>query len=70
MTHSLEPPLILDDRPYNLQPLSSDFGAEVRGISLKDISKGRNDSVIEQIIQDLRKYRALVVRDQVCQNNL
>ena len=48
-----------------MRPLEGVFGAEVQGILLKEVKQGRNDSIINQIIRDLRKYRVLVVRDQV-----
>ncbi|WP_063711451.1 MULTISPECIES: TauD/TfdA dioxygenase family protein [Nocardia] len=46
---------------YHIDPLASTFGAEVFGI---DLSGPLEESVSASLIDDLLKYRVLVVRDQ------
>ncbi|MEV4129353.1 TauD/TfdA family dioxygenase [Nocardia sp. NPDC049707] len=46
---------------YHIDPLSSTFGARVSGI---DLSRPLNESDSVSLVDDLMKYRVLVVRDQ------
>lgn len=47
---------------YLLEPLSTSFGAQIFGI---DLSRPLNESDSTCLVEDLLKYRVLVVRDQV-----
>ena len=60
--------VILDLKAYDLQPLDDTFGAEIKGILLKDVTE--NENIVEQIKSDLWKHRILIFRNQVRKKSL
>ena len=53
-------------RAYDLRPLDGVFGAEIKGLTVKDLRNGQDDDVISQLKEDFEKYKLIIVRDQVC----
>ena len=57
-------------RPYELVPLEGVFGAEIKGITLKDLRADENEDMINHLKKDFDKYKLLIVRDQVGESSL